>query len=45
MHPPIQPAQIVAGNIFAIFGELDARTAVQARVLARYVALHRPSRK
>ena len=43
--PPVQPPQIVARDILAIFGELDARAAVRAGMPARDRAQHRPRAK
>ena len=42
---PVEPPQVIAGHIFSILGELDARTAMRARVPARDVAQHRPPRQ
>jgi hypothetical protein len=38
--PPVEPAQVIAGDILAVLGEFDARPAMRARVPARDVALH-----
>ena len=42
---PIEAAEVVARDVLAILGELDARAAVRADVSARDVALHRFARE
>src|SRR4051812_29411193 len=41
--PPIKPPQVIAGDVFAIFGEFDARTSVRAGMAARNIPLHGPT--
>ena len=43
--PPVEPPEVVAGDVLAVFGEFDARAAVGARVPARDVPHHRPPRE
>src|SRR5262245_3248040 len=42
IRPPVEPPQVVAGNIFAIFGEFDTGAAVRTGMPARNISLHRP---
>src|SRR5262249_28617594 len=43
--PPIEPPQVVAGNIFSIFGKFDAGAAVRTGMPARNISLHWPTGK
>ena len=40
--PPVEPPEVVAGDVLAILGELDARPPVRAGMPARDAPLHRP---
>ena len=43
--PPVEPPQIVARDVLAILGELDARAAMRAGMPPRNAPLHRPARE
>ena len=43
--PPVEPPEVVAGDILAVLGELDARPPVRAGVPARDAPLHRLPRE
>jgi RNA polymerase sigma factor (sigma-70 family) len=44
IRAPIEPPQIVAGDILSILGKFDARPAMRARMTPRHIPLHRPPR-
>ena len=43
--PPVEPTEVVAGNVFTVFRELDARPAMWTGMPSRDVPLHGPARR